>query len=127
MPINKSPVYNRYDLYQSVIGVQGRYLFVDAVLAKGYPPGAVQWTFPDMTYLDPGQSRGRFTVFRNGTLRISNVRYDDRGQYVTIARNRVGWDRAFSPFTIYGMYKSVAGGLSRKELRVFSSSQYYVT
>ena len=104
MPLGMSSLYNRYDLGHSLFGVEGRILYVDAVLAKGYPEPKITWTFDfdNGTTLRPGESLDRYHVFENGTLRITNVSYHDQGLVETIANNSVGKDRVVSAITIYG-------------------------
>lgn len=104
MPLGMSSLYNRYDVGHSLFGVEGRILYVDAVLAKGYPEPKITWTFDfdNGTTLRPGDSLDRYHVFGNGTLRITNVSYDDQGLVETIANNSVGKDRVVSAITIYG-------------------------
>eukprot|EP00118_Oscarella_pearsei_P021550 m.242631 g.242631 ORF g.242631 m.242631 type:complete len:890 (+) comp40221_c2_seq3:3111-5780(+) len=101
MPLNMSTVYNRYDLKQSAIGVKGRFLFIDAVLAKGTPPVKIFWTLPNGNSIIAGRSVGRFTVFDNGTLRIDDVTTDDRGEYRIVAMNEFGKDTFDSIVNVY--------------------------
>ncbi|XP_065828632.1 ADAMTS-like protein 1 [Oscarella lobularis] len=103
MPFDMSPIYNRYDLGQSVISVEGRSLYVDAVLAEGYPKPTVTWLFDfdNGTELGVGESLDRYHVFENGTLRIDDVRYEDQGLVETTAINSEGEDRVVFSITIY--------------------------
>ena len=107
MPFDMSPIYNRYDLGQSVISVEGRSLYVDAVLAEGYPKPSVTWLFDfdNGTELGVGESLDRYHVFENGTLRIDDVRYEDQGLVETTAINSEGEDRVVFSITIYGEKK----------------------
>lgn len=66
--------------------------------AKGHPSPRITWVLPDRGMVhtgalaSTGTTAQRVTLFSNGTLRISQTSYTDRGIYKCIASNAAGAD-----------------------------------
>uniref|UniRef100_U3JRE7 Ig-like domain-containing protein n=1 Tax=Ficedula albicollis TaxID=59894 RepID=U3JRE7_FICAL len=75
---------------QSVVGVLGDSLRLPCT-AQGNPEPTVHWVLPDGTVLEPVMG-SRIHVYPNGSLAIEAVTEKDAGDYLCVARNRIGDD-----------------------------------
>eukprot|EP00118_Oscarella_pearsei_P020119 m.216804 g.216804 ORF g.216804 m.216804 type:complete len:5038 (+) comp39875_c0_seq3:78-15191(+) len=69
--------------------------------AQGNPAPSVRWRLASGRWLRAGQSYGRFSVSKDGTLTIRNVQRRDAGRYRAVAENVAGRDRRLSRLNVY--------------------------
>ncbi|XP_027654153.2 immunoglobulin superfamily member 10 isoform X1 [Falco cherrug] len=79
--------------------------------ATGKPPPTIQWT-KILSGTDALESRGdgRWTVFANGTLAITRVDLEDRGQYLCTAANPHGVARLLVTLSVVAYPPRFTGG-----------------
>jgi hemicentin len=85
--------------------VEGQTVVV-AVPIVGDPVPSVRWILPDSTVLRAGESRGRISVFSNGSLTVENVRFEDRGLYQVRASSLLGVDSVNTPIRVVAVPES---------------------
>ncbi|XP_066455872.1 immunoglobulin superfamily member 10 isoform X1 [Eleutherodactylus coqui] len=90
--------------------------------ATGDPIPSILWTkVASGTFVSRTRRGNRMEVFPNGTLSISSVSIQDRGQYLCVANNQYGSDRQLVTLSVITYPPSIIQGKSR-EITVHSGS-----
>ncbi|XP_077344280.1 immunoglobulin superfamily member 10 [Lithobates pipiens] len=90
--------------------------------AAGTPTPTILWTkVSSGTFVSKTRRGNRMEVFPNGTLSISNVGIQDRGQYLCVATNQYGSDRLLVTLSVITYPPRILQGKSR-EITVHSGS-----
>ncbi|XP_073435152.1 immunoglobulin superfamily member 10 [Dendrobates tinctorius] len=90
--------------------------------ATGYPTPTILWTkVASGTFVSKTRRGNRMEVFPNGTLSISSVSVQDRGQYLCVANNQYGSDRLLVTLSVITYPPRIIQGRSR-EVTVHSGS-----
>ncbi|XP_056420948.1 immunoglobulin superfamily member 10 isoform X2 [Hyla sarda] len=90
--------------------------------ATGDPTPTILWTkVASGTFVSKTRRGNRMEVFPNGTLSISSVSIQDRGQYLCVANNQYGSDRLLVTLSVITYPPRIIQGRSR-EITVHSGS-----
>ncbi|KAM5165132.1 immunoglobulin superfamily member 10 [Mantella aurantiaca] len=90
--------------------------------ATGNPTATILWTkVSSGTFVSKTRRGNRMEVFPNGTLSISSVGIQDRGQYLCVATNQYGSDRLLVTLSVITYPPRILQGKSR-EITVHSGS-----
>ncbi|KAM4042569.1 immunoglobulin superfamily member 10 isoform 1-T1 [Anomaloglossus baeobatrachus] len=90
--------------------------------ATGDPTPTILWTkVASGTFVSKTRRGNRMEVFPNGTLSISSVSVQDRGQYLCVANNQYGSDRLLITLSVITYPPRIIQGRSR-EVTVHSGS-----
>ncbi|KAM3930437.1 immunoglobulin superfamily member 10 [Leptodactylus fuscus] len=90
--------------------------------AVGDPTPTILWTkVASGTFVSKTRRGNRMEVFPNGTLSISSVSVQDRGQYLCVANNQYGSDRLLVTLSVITYPPRIIQGRSR-EITVHSGS-----
>nr|DBA26092.1 TPA: hypothetical protein GDO54_010391 [Pyxicephalus adspersus] len=90
--------------------------------ATGNPTPTILWTkVSSGTFVSKTRRGNRMEVFPNGTLAISSVGVQDRGQYLCVATNQYGSDRLLITLSVITYPPRILQGKSR-EITVHSGS-----
>ncbi|XP_040284036.1 immunoglobulin superfamily member 10 [Bufo bufo] len=90
--------------------------------ATGNPMPTILWTkVASGTFVSKTRRGNRMEVFPNGTLSISSVSVEDRGQYLCVANNQYGSDRLLVTLSVITYPPRIIQGRS-KEITVHSGS-----